>query len=632
VTNRTSSIPFVKEGEIGGSVFSEVGKAGGVDNPAQMVKGWTQPTSGDLELEAAVGDYLTSPAGLLEILASRRRAVARITVTGIDFRGTPGKWNGTGALVGRNLLLTNHHVIHSIEAAQVAQIEFDYEIAPDDLLGGSIQPPKASRTFAIDANRLFLTSPVKGGLDYTFVWIEDAAATAQGLVPLDRSAFTVDKGDQAFVIHHPDGRPKEVSLDDSEIIGLEAAVIHYSSDTMKGSSGAPVFDRRGRLIGMHHASRNGQFTLKDGSIATTVNEGIKVSAIALDLETRLKKGGVDAAHAETVLKEIGGSDTMSGFFGGLGREISTEATAAEAVVDTYRGTDRDIDVGFWNVESAARQWDDPVRLNGVAKVIADLSLDVWGLLGVAEPALQALIDILAATYGDQYDYAFSAPAAPAMIWKRSSLVGTSIAWPSDMERLFRQATAPSGAKDYVPDVFDRYPGLFRFTSAGTLPKETFYIVPLHLRAIDGGSANRRLAARILARAIEDLVGETGADVIVGGQMHAPLMRSDFAVIEDKGHLVLGAQDESHNAFCYIKSPTSAVDSIFLSPGLHETVGKVDFFTTTKDRAMPPYRDVADHAPVAARLSLTTAPLAERNLDLAALDRMIDDLLRANPSV
>jgi hypothetical protein len=42
VTNRTSSIPFVKEGEIGGSVFSEVGKAGGVDNPAQMVKGWTQ--------------------------------------------------------------------------------------------------------------------------------------------------------------------------------------------------------------------------------------------------------------------------------------------------------------------------------------------------------------------------------------------------------------------------------------------------------------------------------------------------------------------------------------------------------------------------------------------------------------
>jgi hypothetical protein len=626
---RASSIPFIKTGEIGGKVFSEIGAAGGVDDPTQMVKGWTGSGAGGLMFEAAVGDYLTSPAGLLQTLAARRRAVAIVRARGTDYKGVTGRWNGTAVLVGRNLLLTNHHVIHSVEAAQTARIEFDYEISPEDLLCGNIQPPAATRTFAIDPNRLFVTSPTEGGLDYTFVWIEDAAAAAQGFVPMDRSAFTVDKGESAFVVHHPDGKPKEVSLDDAEIIGLEATVIHYSADTMKGSSGAPVFDRRGRLVGLHHASRDGEFKLKDGTPVTTANEGIKISAIALDLETRVKKGGRDSSQAEAVLKEIGGSDTMSGFFGGLGRQFSTEATATatEAVVKTYLGTDQDVDVGFWNVESLAQQWKDPNKLSAAARVIADLNLDLWGLLGIGEPALQALIKTLEVKYGTQYAYAFSEAGAPAMMWKRSSLVGERAVWPSKLEPLFHRRSGHDDPKDSATaPVFDRYPGLFRFETLGKQPAETFFVVPLHLKAMDGGSLSRRLAARILARAVEDLALSAKADVIVGGHMNAPLAPNDFSRLEDKGFLVLGARDEYESAFSYIKSPTSAVDSIYLSPDMRQTIGKVDYFIVARDRTMPDYRDVSDEPPLAVRLTLTSSPLSERSLDRAALDKLIDGML------
>jgi hypothetical protein len=633
-------ISFIKE-EIGGQVFSEVGSAGGVDNPERMLKGWTLPpeqplvplppidgTAEELILEATVGDYLTSPAGLLHILADRRRAVAIVTVKGQNYKGTEGQWSGTGVIVGRNLFLTNHHVIHSIDAAKAAQVEFDYEIAPNDLLCGVIRPPASTRKFALDPTRLFVTSPTIGGLDFSFIWIEDAAAETQGIVPMERSAFTVDKGEQAFVVHHPDGRPKEVSLDDAEIIGLEAAVIHYSSDTMEGSSGAPVFDRRGRLIALHHASRKGAFLLKDGSQTKMINEGIKISAIALDLEARIRQGARDASQAEAILKEIGGSDTMTGFFGGHGRQISSD-TALEAVISTYLAAKQDIDIGFWNIEGLAKQWNDTGKLKAAARVIADLNLDLWGLLGIGEGALKALKLTLEAGYGSQYEYALSEPGAPAMVWKRSSLTGKRVEWPSKMEPLFRQRGSGQRISG-IPGpgfLFDRYPGLFKFMTASDQPLHTFFVVPLHLGAMDDGGLRRRLRARILARAVEDLALDSKADVILGGDMNGPLVRSDFTIIEDKGFLVLGAQDEWESALSYVKAPTSSVDNVFLSPDMQQTVGKLDYFIVARDRAMPDYRDVSDQRPLALRLSLMKSSTAERSLDQADLDAMIDRMLR-----
>lgn len=639
-----TNIPFVSQPDMTADPFSDVGSAAGVDDPAKMLEGWTgwarrgralQPDASkdDVEFEASIGRYQTSPAALLQILADRRRAVAILQVEGRNHLDQEGSWSGTGFLVGRNLLLTNHHVLNSPEVAVGARVEFNFEITPDNLLNGDGRTLPAAQVFKLDPARLFITSPTADGLDYTFVWIEEAAAEAFGTILLERSSFTVSKNDLAFVIHHPDGQHKQVSLDDSDVVGMETTVIHYTSDTLAGSSGAPVFDRRGRLIALHHASRPWSGTTEDGKPIDRVNEGIKIAAIALDLEMRARKGAADAAYAETVLKEVKGSDTMAGFFGGYGRRIDPDRTGPEAVVDTYRGSDQDIDVGFWNIEWLANRWKQPGKLEGAAKVITDLNLDAWGLSEISPPAVEALVARIHEVYGEKFDFAFSEPdsgiskQSTAMIWKSSALKGEKVAWPSSVEPLFHQRSDDPGLRVEAlhGNIFDRYPALYRFTAAQGRAPYAFFAVPLHLKAMDEGSLRRRLAARILARAVEDVAAKHGLDVILGGDMNAPLARGDFAAIEDAGFVILGAKDESEGAFSYIKSPRSAIDNIFLSPSMRQTVGKVDYFIVAKDRSMPNYLAISDHRPVAVRLSLA-ATAGDRLLDRGEIDAMIDRLL------
>ncbi|WP_165410080.1 trypsin-like peptidase domain-containing protein [Rhizobium ruizarguesonis] len=584
--------------------------------------------------EAAIGIYVTSQSALLQLLSDRRRSVAIISAEGADYQGVDGFWSGTGFLVGANLLLTNHHVLNSIDVAKQAKVEFNYEISPESLLAGDGRAPQATQTFAMDPARLFITSPTVGGLDYTFVWVEDAAAQTYGAIAMERAFFTVSKGESAFIIHHPDGQPKQVSLDDTDILSIDANVIHYSSDTMKGSSGAPVFDRRGRLIGLHHASRAEKVKLPDGGSTNVVNEGIKIAAIALDLEMRMRKGGVDASFAETVLKSIKGSDTMSGFFGGLGRRIDTTDLGPEAVVDTYRGSDQDVDIGFWNIEWLANRYDQPAKLDGAAKVISDLSLDIWGLAEISPPAVDALVKRIQTIYGDHYDCAFSEPNAAeskqstAIIWKSSKLSGERVAWPAPIEKLLKQRSDDPNLEIEALNgkIFDRYPGLFRLKTIKPLPAYEFFVVPLHLKAMAEGTLRRRLASRILARAIEQIAAETKLDVILGGDMNAPLASGDFTAIADASFDILGAEDEADGAFTYVKSPKSAIDNVFLSPSMRQTVGTADFFIVAKDRTMPNYLEISDHRPVAVRLSLSKRSDRRGLRDQKDLDALIDALI------
>ncbi|XSC43458.1 hypothetical protein ACF1BQ_036735 [Bradyrhizobium sp. RDT10] len=140
-----------------------------VDDPAQMLFGWHDRRKENAIFEARVGHWNTVPAALLHLLSKHRRAVARIVVRAgdhLDFRGrrVPGGWTGTGFLVAPNLLLTNHHVLNSPEVAAAAEIEFDYEVPEEQLLVELATPEPPAVRFSLDPSRLFLTSPVSGGV------------------------------------------------------------------------------------------------------------------------------------------------------------------------------------------------------------------------------------------------------------------------------------------------------------------------------------------------------------------------------------------------------------------------------------------------------------------------------------
>lgn len=197
-----------------------------VHNFEEMAAGF-----GGTGFEAAVGIENVVDAGLLSILAERRRAVARIRWSGVNFRGERGDWVGTGFLVGPNLLVTNNHVLHDIASAEVAQVAFDYERTAEQIAGagGNVSIPQ--RTLPLDPTRLFLTSPARGGLDYTFVWIGDDAERDYGYIPMTRGSFMLRPYEPVFLIHHPNGKLKQISLDDTELLNVDGDLLLYAVDT-----------------------------------------------------------------------------------------------------------------------------------------------------------------------------------------------------------------------------------------------------------------------------------------------------------------------------------------------------------------------------------------------------------------
>lgn len=590
-----------------------------VADPGQLATAFRETRRARAGVEAVVGINNELPFNFLLKGVAVGQAVCKVQASGVAFNGEFGAWAGTGFLVAPNVLLTNHHVINSPDVATSALCIFDYQADAQ----GNAMPV---HTFRLDPAKLFVTSPYqlpsgKKGLDYTFVWIEmDAEAQrAYGHVQVSRGSFLVTTGQCANIIHHPAGRPKCVSLQDNRIAAIHPEVIHYTSDTEPGSSGGAVFTNDWRLFGLHHASEEntGKLNpLNEAEVPELLNEGIRLAAIALDLESRL---GDDAGgHARRALAVFGDVDSATGYFGGLGRDRRPPGDGgAERVVDDYRGEERDVDVGFWNIEWFTNRYTE--KLDAVAEIVADMNLDVWALGESSPEATKALVERLRDRWGYEFDCAFSEPDAPAgkqsttVLWNTKTIERLDAAWPDDIKSWF-------GVKSEQFDelrleavhgkVFDRFPGLFRFKMKGrTQAPFDFFLVPLHLKAMEEGSLRRQMASRILAAAVRKMI-EAGADPdwLLLGDVNAELATGDFTALTDTRMVPLGAEDETAGAFSYLKSPRSLIDQIFLSPNLAKLYGAQDYFVVARERKDLDYvKRVSDHRPVLVRLSLSDTP-------------------------
>jgi V8-like Glu-specific endopeptidase len=552
------------------------------------------------------------PACFLQIGAVRARCVCKIDTEGTDFQGARGTWFGTGFLVAPDILLTNHHVLNSIEVARNAWCTFNFETGPDN-------KPLQTKAVRLEPERLFVTSALQDGLDYTFVGIDTSAAEQYGHIPMLRNSFTVHPGDAANIVQHPEGRHKEVTLQQNEVLQDTGVLLHYASDTLGGSSGSPVFNNRWELIGLHHASRKNDQALSLGEgrpVPEYLNEGIKISAIAADLEARVEAGkGVTAARA--VLKAMGGVDTLMGFFGALGRHPEPGSQALERVVETYSGEGRDVDVVFWNVEWFTNCY--RAKVGALAEVVADLNADVWVLLDASAEATAALLDQLQQDYDMDFGCAHAEPGnAPGLrgasvIWNMATTVGERVHWPAEVEDWFRVDSRQFGdlrLEAAHGPVFERYPGIFRIRAANRAPDAdpfAFLLVPLDMGfSVDGG-ARHRLAARILAAAVHRMVSASAdCDWLIGGEYAADITTQELRGIVRDGLAPLSAAEAGvgAGAVSYLKTASSLIEHIFLSRNLVRTFGADDFFVAAADRELPDYvRLLSERAPVLVRLAL-----------------------------
>lgn len=180
---------------------------------------------------------------------------------------------GTGFVTAGNRLFTNHHVIPTRAVAAQSHVEFNYQLNLQGM-------PEQSFSYRLDTEKFRASEP----LDYATAEIEES----DGNPPLSRGG-TLDwsaghaaaPGDQVAIIQHPQRGPKQIAVTANQVVNIFDHRLQYTTDTLPGSSGSPVFDDSWKVIALHHAG--GNLLINTRGDRMFANEGILASFIRADL-------------------------------------------------------------------------------------------------------------------------------------------------------------------------------------------------------------------------------------------------------------------------------------------------------------------------------------------------------------
>jgi endonuclease G, mitochondrial len=206
---------------------------------------------------------------------------------------------GTGFLISPDLLLTNNHVLTSEAYAKRSLADFNFEDDLDCI-------PKDTKTYRLDPQRFFYTNEE---LDFTAVAVNKQATDGTPLSDFGFLQMIPESGKALLkecvsIIQHPDGSPKQVTVRENEVVDLPDSCIHYLTDTKPGSSGSPVFNDQWQVVALHHAGVKKKDnagnvlsihndapwdpnTMTEDEIAWVANEGIRISSICNEIQTKI---------------------------------------------------------------------------------------------------------------------------------------------------------------------------------------------------------------------------------------------------------------------------------------------------------------------------------------------------------
>ncbi|AKN73617.1 endonuclease I [Streptomyces sp. PBH53] len=237
-----------------------------------------------LGLERLMGRNNLTGVAFLEGGYLAARSIGRVCV-----RSPEGGHYGTGFMVSPSLLMTNNHVLRSLEEAGHAVVEFNFQAGID---GRPLDPV----TFKIEPQNFFATDR---DLDFTVVAVAERNQQGARLadfdwLPLDGAQGKAILGEFVNIIQHPNGEPKQLALRENQIVDLLDRFVHYATDTAPGSSGSPVFNDQWEVVALHHSAvpktdADGRPLAVDGTpwrpgmgehrLAWKANEGVRISRV-----------------------------------------------------------------------------------------------------------------------------------------------------------------------------------------------------------------------------------------------------------------------------------------------------------------------------------------------------------------
>lgn len=233
---------------------------------------WNAVSADTLEL-LTMGQSTLLPINFLSKGIIKSRAVAKVEIkTGTNMYNV-----GSGFLfkvkeIDDLFFMTNFHVINRKTDIAKTKVIFDYEL---DINGNSLP----SKSFFIEEEAAWYCSPVHE-LDTTVFKLKDTNNELKEYGFIELKEVEIADSEFVNIIQHPGGEMKQTSLYHNIVTYRDERKIQYLTDTLKGSSGSPVFNSDWEVVALHHSGsdkKENEPSLPSG--VKSRNEGILINRI-----------------------------------------------------------------------------------------------------------------------------------------------------------------------------------------------------------------------------------------------------------------------------------------------------------------------------------------------------------------
>lgn len=218
----------------------------------------TPPANSSLE-QIIGANNLKSIAWLQKAIAVANSVCRVVTPRGL----------GSGFLIAPSCVMTNHHVLSQPDVASQSYVEFNFQ---EDLFG-DLQEPSRYRLLGEG----FFADPE---LDFCIVRVKSHHSLPElktwGTLMLSADP-PPEVGEHVSIIQHPGGGAKQIALTANQVVNIFDYRLQYTTDTLPGSSGSPVFNDDWKVVALHRAG--GNLVTNQRGDRMFANEGVLMARI-----------------------------------------------------------------------------------------------------------------------------------------------------------------------------------------------------------------------------------------------------------------------------------------------------------------------------------------------------------------